>query len=211
MRLTTVRRGFVKNSGRKVNKHACSCSCVHHRVTDNSARAAMLCAAPCCVILTISPSSCHCHTRARKEAVEGAEVALQESLAVLKGELADLKVWCVGLGWLGRVLLSVVGWLIVGLCANHHCRVLECHGFRSGSCCVSVHISMYVLESLNLVCDDTYLRLPQINTTTNIHYHQQSQLSSLQDAHASQLSSQQEASSRQLAQQLKTADAIIKE
>lgn len=39
----------------------------------------------------------------------------------------------------------------------------------------------------------------------------QSQLSSLQDAHATQLSSQQEASARQLAQQLKTADAIIKE
>jgi hypothetical protein len=39
----------------------------------------------------------------------------------------------------------------------------------------------------------------------------QSQLSSLQEAHANQLSSQQEASARQLAQQLKTADAIIKE
>ena len=39
----------------------------------------------------------------------------------------------------------------------------------------------------------------------------QSQLSSLQEAHAAQLSSQQEASARQLSQQLKTADAIIKE
>lgn len=39
----------------------------------------------------------------------------------------------------------------------------------------------------------------------------QSQLSSLQDAHATQLSSQQETSARQLVQQLKTADAIIKE
>ena len=46
------------------------------------------------VVLHPLPSSCHCHTiRARKEAVEGAEVARQESLAVLKGELADLKVW----------------------------------------------------------------------------------------------------------------------
>lgn len=43
------------------------------------------------------------------------------------------------------------------------------------------------------------------------HADQQSQLSSLQDAHATQLASQQEASARQLSQQLKTADAIIKE
>jgi len=41
-------------------------------------------------VLVLAP--CPVHYRARKEAVEGAEVARQESLTALKSELTELKV-----------------------------------------------------------------------------------------------------------------------
>lgn len=127
--------------------------------------------------------------RARKEAAEGAEAARQESIAALKSELAELKVsdteqlhaCCEGFTW--------------GVCASRAGPSQATPSIKPAwaSVCM-VHCTC----SLSSCCC-----LPAVML--------QSQLSSLQDAHATQLSSQQEASARQLAQQLKTADAIIKE
>jgi hypothetical protein len=124
--------------------------------------------------------------RARKEAAEVAEVARLESVAALKSELAELKV------------------------RTYAARCNSCHQLYAVLCCSGTPALSKVGGALQVdVC--MAAEACHVFRRSLVHSVLQSQLSSLQDAHASQLSSQQEASARQLAQQLKTADAIIKE
>lgn len=155
-----------------------------------------------------------CPRARRQECSEGAEVARQESLSLLRGEVAQLKVRC----WLARAserfrcLPLPLAWLPdLGACAS-----LDAARDRQPAAASPLRLQpplastrsawQWRRPSKRLRC--AALRSSTPNANLQIV---QSQLHELQALHAEETAALQDAGGKQLSAHVKTADKIIRE